>query len=69
MIHKIESHFVISSGHVWRPGAYDTEKTARRAFKFSDKQLQVLQDSINPGGIITSEMLNKLGKKYDEDTY
>lgn len=58
-----EGTYGISSYHIWRPGAYDSKRTARYAFRFRDEELTALQKSINPGGIITFEMLQKLRKK------
>ena len=39
--------YSISSRHVWLPGIYDSEKTARVAFFFQDHVLSRLQDDIN----------------------
>ena len=41
MIRKLESHpgYVISSRGMWLPGIYDSERTARYAFRFSDQEL------------------------------
>lgn len=57
-IHKVEDCYVISSGHVWMPGSYEDERTARYAFRFEDGQLRKLQDEANAraggyGGVIT----------------
>lgn len=49
--------YAISSRHVWRPGIYESERAARYAYRFSDEELQALQDSVNPGGVITFAML------------
>ena len=49
--------FVISSHQVWIPGVYDSHRAANYAFRFPDEILQSLQDSVNPNGIITFEML------------
>ncbi len=69
MIQKIDdSCYVISSHHAWLPGAYESERAARYAFRFSHEQLQKLQDSVNPGGIITLEMLKKLHPSYSGST-
>lgn len=59
-VHKSGECFVISSCKVWRPGCYENERTANYAFRFSDGALTELQDNINPGGIITFEMLRGL---------
>ena len=40
MIHKVEDHYVISSRQVWLPGAYDTERAAKYAFRFPDEILR-----------------------------
>lgn len=60
MIHEIDGEFTISSNHVWRPGVYLDRKTANYAFRFKDETLQRLQDSVNPNGVITYEMLKSL---------
>ncbi len=60
MIHKVDNHFVISSYGVWRPGVYDSERTARYAFRFTDEQLQRLQEKVQPSGVITYEMLRRV---------
>jgi len=57
MIVPVDNHYVISSRGAWRPGAYDTQRAARYAQRLSDEQLQRLQDSVNPDGVITFEML------------
>ncbi|MCU1326163.1 MAG: hypothetical protein JWN34_1533 [Bryobacterales bacterium] len=60
-IHKTSSGgYVISSRRTWLPGSYADERTARYAFRFKDEELQALQDSVNPGGVITYEMLKNL---------
>ena len=58
-IHKVDNHYVISSRQVWMPGAYESERAARYAFRFTDAELQALQDSVNPGGVITFVMLQE----------
>ncbi len=60
MIHKVEDGYCISSYQIWRPGCYESERAARYAFRFDDSELQALQDNLNPGGIITFEMLQTL---------
>ena len=57
MIYEINGHYVISSGHMWLPGCYESRATAQYAFQFQDEVLASLQESINPGGIITLAML------------
>lgn len=64
MIYKVECGYVISSGHRWLPGVFEDEKSARYAFQFPDEILKRLQESVNPGGIITSAML-KAAEKHD----
>ncbi len=81
MIHKIEKRdvdgdgqqligsFVISSHHCWREGVYDSARTARYAFRFSDEQLKKLQDKVNSENanpddrVITFEMLQELRRQ------
>lgn len=67
--HKVDDYYVISSHHVWRPGAYDSERTARYAFRFPDETLLRLQDRKNEqsggaGGIITFDDLQ--GEKFQQ---
>jgi hypothetical protein len=47
MIYEVNSHYVISSGGSWLPGSYDSERTARLAFRLSDATLQRIQDRVN----------------------
>ena len=61
MIYKTENGYVISSGHVWIPGAYDSERAAKYAFRFPDKELQELQNKKNPT-LITFKDLQELRK-------
>jgi hypothetical protein len=57
-VHRIEDNvYVISSNEVWRPGAYESRDAAITALSFPDEVLQKLQDSVNPNGVITIEML------------
>ena len=71
MIYKVKDVYVISSHEIWLPGRYDTEKTARYAFRFTDEQLQNLQENLNKSQplekrIITYEMLkNSKQQKHD----
>ena len=58
-IYEVAGEYVISSHHVWLPGVYETRKAANYAFRFSDEELQKLQDSISPKAI-TFEMLQEL---------
>ena len=57
MIYEVSGHYVISSGHMWLPGCYETAQAAHYAFQFPDETLRDLQESVNPGGIITMAML------------
>lgn len=64
MIHKVGDHFCIASRQMWRPGVYDSERTARWAFRFKDEVLSRLQDEANDrnggtGGVITREDLER----------
>lgn len=56
-IYELDGTFTISSKQQWRPGVYDSQRTARYAQRFTDDELQRLQDSVNPGGVITFAML------------
>lgn len=47
MIHQVGDVFVISSRELWLPGAYESERAARYAFRFPDAVLQKLQDEAN----------------------
>lgn len=42
-----QTGYTISSRHVWLPGRYDTERTARWAFYFPNHLLQRAQVEIN----------------------
>lgn len=53
-IYHVEGGFVMSEGGVWRTGFFDTEATAILATELPDEVLQRLQESKNPGGIITT---------------
>lgn len=57
MIREVEGEFVISSGGVWLPGCYESERAARYAFRFPNATLRRLQETVNPGGVITFQML------------
>lgn len=59
-IHRVENNYVISSHGYWLPGSYESAAAAIYAFRFTDEILQALQDTVNPGGVITFEMLKKL---------
>lgn len=56
MIHKVSDGYIISSGGSWKPGVYDSERTARYAFRFKDDVLQRLQDSKYGNIISTSDL-------------
>ncbi len=52
--------FVISSGGMWLPGVYATERAARYAFQFTDVELLELNATRSVGGTyqpITTESL------------
>lgn len=47
MIRKLDNGVrVISSRGMWLPGSYDSDQSARYAFRFSDQVLQELQERI-----------------------
>ena len=54
---------MISTNHVWLPGSYESERAAKYAFRFRDEDLYDLQESVNPGGVITFAMLQGLRQK------
>jgi len=60
MIHKVKDAYVISSYGVWRPGAYDSERTARYAFRFDDEELAALMKKKQT---ITYQDLKELRKR------
>ena len=68
MIYEVNGHYVISSGHMWLPGCYENRATAQYAFQFQDEVLASLQESINPGGIITLAMLKHIRSHRIEGT-
>lgn len=51
--------YVVSSGGTWIPGSYDSERAAKYACRFTDRELQSLQDELQ-GRAITFEMLQQL---------
>lgn len=66
MIHfiKNENCYVISSHQVWMPGAYESERAAKYAFKFPDDILAQLRDEANVSDhLITFEMLQQKRKE------
>jgi len=46
-IYAVDSGHVIASGGQWLPGVYDSAKTARWAFQFSDDALAELHARVN----------------------
>ena len=71
MIHAVAranepTRYVISSHSCWRPGSYDSARTARYAFQFRDEDLRALQDSLNPNGTITLAHLRELRRTLRE---
>ena len=68
VIHQLIGHYVVSAYGVWLPGAYESERAARFAFRFSSEELQALQESANlrtqgRGGIIAWSDLNAYSVK------
>lgn len=52
-----------SSSQCYIPGLYDDERTAKYAFKFSNEQLEALQEEKNKtDGVITFKDLQELKK-------
>lgn len=58
----------ISENQQWLPGSYESREAALLAFKWNGTILQDLQDSVNPGGIITLDMLKEVEEAYKELT-
>lgn len=65
-IYKTEDRYVISSNQVWLPGSYESERAAKYAFRFPNRILYELQESVNPGGVITFAMLQERFRKAKE---
>lgn len=69
MIHKINNGFAISSGNVWLPGCYESERAAKYAFRFPDDDLRQLQNKVNAREtdvskrMISFEMLQELARE------
>jgi len=65
MIYKTDNGtYVASSSQVWIPGCFEDERTAKYAFKFTDEQLQNLQNEKNKTThIITFTDLQKLRRE------
>lgn len=60
-VHPVGDNYAISDQGVWLPGSYATFEAGRLALTVKDdKILQELQDSVNPGGTITLEMLRRI---------
>lgn len=57
MIYKTDDGaFVISSHQVWLPGCFESERAAKYAFRFSNEELQELQNAAcekHPKRVIT----------------
>lgn len=49
--------FAIVQHEQWLPGLYDTEDAAKLAYEVDEAVLIQLQESVNPDGAITLEML------------
>ena len=64
MIYKNNDNtFCASSNNTWIPGIYADERAAKYAFRFSNQELQNLQNEKNKSeGIITFSDLQKLRK-------
>lgn len=61
--HK-DGKYTASSNRCYIPGIYDDERTAKYAFRFSNEQLEVLQDEKNKtDGLITFKDLQELTNK------
>lgn len=58
MIHKVNDLYVISAYGVWLPGAYDSERAARYAFRFDYETLKAIRNKV--GQPITFEMLQNV---------
>ena len=65
MIYKTDDgSYIASSNHVWVPGCFEDERTAKYAFKFTNEQLQKLQDEKNKTThIITFKDLQDLHRR------
>lgn len=65
MIHKhTDGTCTASSRNCWIPGVYQDERTAKYAFRFTDAQLQALQDKKNKTtSVITFKDLQELKRK------
>lgn len=72
MMRKTGNAYAISKDQVAIPGCYDSERAAKYAFRFSNKELQTLQDEVNDREpdyekrVITFEMLQALAKRKKE---
>ena len=70
-IHKLDDkeEFVISAGHCWRPGVFDSKRAARIAQRRDDTEIQRFQDVANSrmpggvGGVITEKLIRELTEK------
>jgi hypothetical protein len=48
-VYEVNGTFMISSDDAWLPGNYDTQRTARWAFRFPDAVLTDLEERANGG--------------------
>jgi hypothetical protein len=48
-IREVDGVYVISSHQCWLPGNYDSERTARYAFRFPNEILEATEDVVNKG--------------------
>lgn len=68
MIHYVNGHYLISAYEVWVPGAYESERAARYAFRFTNEELTAAQAAANAraggvGGVITFEQLRETRRR------
>lgn len=63
MIHNVNGTYVISAYGVWLPGAYDSQRAARYAFRFDYETLKKVRDSAGPSRLITFDLLRKQRSK------
>lgn len=57
------TRYVVSHHKFWKPGSYASMRSAEYALEFPDEILRALQESVNPGGIITLDMLDEKARE------
>ena len=57
LVYKTDDNNFVIAENGWIPGCYSSLEAAKLAFDIDEEKLSKLQKSVNPGGVITLEML------------